>query len=314
MKELQFLEIINNELSDSAFIGDDCAHLKDLGIVVTQDTLVEDIHFSLNYSTPFQLGYKSVMVNLSDIFASGAVPKYITISLSLPKGIKDDFVKDFYTAVNDLSNEYEFEVIGGDLTGSEKIMISICAIGTTKDCKISSRSHAKVGDYVVITGLHGSSAAGLAQLQKKNKTSIELINAHLTPIPQSNFSYEISTKTKRDYAMMDTSDGLVDALYKIAKSSDKLISVDFDKIPYDKEIKSVAKDLNVNFQDWVLYGGEDYQLIACLDEENLKNIKTDYKIIGKVKEKKDSYFVEINFDDKIEKITDLEKTFNHFKD
>lgn len=322
MKELEFLEIIKQTLTEKSYIGDDCAFLEDLNIVVTQDSFVEGIHFLCNMSTPYQIGYKSVMINLSDVFASGAVPKYLTISLSLPRNIESDFVKEFYLACNDLSNKFGFEVIGGDITGSDKIFISICAIGLTQGRKISSRGHAKVGDYVVTTGVHGSSAAGLWVLQNPARHSeldsephclTNLVNSHLMPVAQKKISEQISTKVNRAYAMMDTSDGLVDALFKISQASNVSISVDFDKIPYDKSIEDIAKIAGVDYKDWVLYGGEDYQLVACIDEENLKNL-SGCTIIGKVKEKSNQHFVEINLGDKIEEINDLEKTYNHFEE
>lgn len=313
MKELEFLEIIKNTLSKSSYLGDDCAYLKDLGFVITQDSMVEDIHFLKRFSTPYQLGYKAIMINLSDIFAAGAIPKYVTISLSLPKETNNEFVKEFYQACEDLSNEFGFEVIGGDITGAEKIFISICAIGITKGRKISSRSKAKIGDYVIVTGVHGSSAAGLWLLENNLETYPDLIKSHLMPVAQKNLSEEISTKIKVDYAMMDTSDGLLDALFKLAQSSNVLISAEFDKIPYDKSIEDVAKVANVDFKDWVLYGGEDFQIVACVDKETLVKLNTDYKIIGQVSEKKQDHFVEINFGDNIQKISNLEKTFNHFK-
>ena len=95
MKEKEFISIIKNTLK-SEYIGDDCAYLKDLGIVVTQDSLVEYVHFLRKKITPFQLGYKSVMVNISDIAASGAEPKYLTVSLSLPQDIDNKFIEEFY--------------------------------------------------------------------------------------------------------------------------------------------------------------------------------------------------------------------------
>ena len=95
MKEKDFINIIKNTLN-SKYIGDDCANLTDLGIVVTQDSLVEDVHFSLKYFTPYQLGFKSVIVNVSDVVASGAEPKYLTISLSLPNNIEEKFVEEFH--------------------------------------------------------------------------------------------------------------------------------------------------------------------------------------------------------------------------
>lgn len=313
MKELEFLEIIKKSLSKNAHIGDDCAHLKDLGIVITQDSLVENIHFSLSFSTPYELAYKAIIVNLSDILAAGASLKYLTISLSIPKNLDNDFVSEFYKACNDLSNEFDFEIIGGDITGSSKLFISICAIGLTAERKISSRKNAQIGDYVITTGNHGSSAAGLYLLQNEIKKFPALIKKHLMPILSINFAEEISSKVDRDYAMMDTSDGLVDALFKIAQASEVLISVDFDKIPYDKEIKEVAQQADLNFKDWIFYGGEDYQLIACINEENLKKINAPYTIIGQVKEKAEGHFVEIVTDNQTEKISDLERTYNHFK-
>lgn len=338
MKELEFLEIIKKMLPGNPYIGDDCALLKDLGIVVTQDSMVENIHFSLKFSTPYQLAYKAIIINLSDIFASGAIVKYVTVSLSLPKNITGNFISEFYKACNDLSKKFNFEIIGGDITGSEKIFISVCAIGITKGRRISSRKNAQVGDCVITTGVHGSSAAGLYLLREEGRENRELeiepvsqsemanpptlqpsnpplhslIEKHLMPTLSTAFSNEISAKTDRDYAMMDTSDGLIDALFKIAQASDILISVDFNKVPYDKEIEEIADAADIDFKDWIFYGGEDYQLIACVNKENLDKIEFPYTLIGCVKEKEENHFVEVVFDDSIQKITDLEKTFNHF--
>ncbi len=323
MKELEFLEIIKNTLSKKDHIGDDCAYLNDLGIVITQDSLVENIHFSRKFSSPYQLGYKSLAVNLSDIFAAGAVPAYATISLSLPQNTDKDFIKHFYKACDDLSKKYDFEIIGGDLTGSDKIYISVCMIGAVNSNKISSRKNAKPGDYVVTTGNHGSSAAGLWILKNyaNNKDILErlfqtsnFISKHLNPVPQRKFSQELANKINREYAMMDTSDGLIDAAYKIAQASNVVITLDFDKIPYDNELKEISRIANVDYKDWVLYGGEDYQLVACVDQKTLKNIDSDYKIIGQVKDKREDYFVQINFEDSTKEVYNLNKTYNHFGD
>lgn len=322
MKELEFIEIIKHTLAKSTYIGDDCAYLKDIGVVITQDSLVEDIHFSLKYTNSYNLGYKAIVVNLSDIFASGAIPKYVTIALSLPQNTETTFIKDFYTAVNNLSVEYGFEVIGGDITGGEKVFISICAIGLTNDRKISSRSNAQIGDIVITTGSHGSSAAGLWMLQNQKSHSkvisdtlnlSDFTNAHLKPTPKKQFSEALSTRINREYAMMDTSDGLVDALFKIAQASNVSISVDFNKIPYDENIKEIAKLSDKDYKDWVLFGGEDYQMVACINEKDLSKIESiNYKIIGKVEEKNDSHFVEIKNGDSSILIKNLEQTFNHF--
>ncbi len=271
MREKEFLSVIKTVLG-SEYIGDDCACLPDLGIVVTHDSLVEGVHFSLDYVTPFQLGYKSVMVNLSDVASSGAEPKYITVSISLPSYIEKDFVKDFYEGVKEACGDVQ--VIGGDITGGDKIFISICAIGKTFGRKISSRKNAKVGYKVVLSGVHGSSGAGLKLLAEGKKQVSKLINAHLMPKAQIEFGREIATNVWQDYAMMDTSDGLMDALSTIANDSGVLLEVDFGKIPYDKEIETFE-----NWQDLVLYGGEDYGIVAVIPQD----CETSGVVVGQIK-------------------------------
>lgn len=251
MKEKELIQIIKSTLN-SEYIGDDCAYLKDLGIVVTQDSLVEDIHFSLDYTTPYQLGWKSAAVNISDICASGAKPKYLTISLSLPNYLDENFVKEFYQGAKSVSDD--IEIVGGDITGSDKVYISACAIGLTKGRKISSRANAKAGYKIIVSGEHGNSANGLKLLKQGLNQPEKFIKAHLMPVPQTEFSKKIASIADFDYAMMDTSDGLADALIQIADASNVQIKIDTSKIPYDKNV----------LIDEVLYGGEDYQLVAAV--------------------------------------------------
>lgn len=308
MKEKEFINIIKNTLN-SKYIGDDCAYLKDLGIVITQDSLVENIHFKMAYTNAYKLGYKAVMVNISDVCASGAEPKYLTISLSLPNNINNAFVKDFYLGAKEAAKNVE--IVGGDITGSEKIFISVTAVGTDKNRKISSRANAKQGYKIIVSGTHGSSAAGLRLLMKGKNSPENLIEKHLMPKAQTEFSKNISEYINEDYAMMDTSDGLMDALSQIAQASDVVMSVDFDKIPYDKEIK-VFDD----YRDLILYGGEDYQLIAAVPENMIKN-KDFYTIIGEVRKAKNSCGVEIIYPDKKEfyTLSDVEnKLYKHFEE
>ncbi len=286
MKEKELIQIIKSTLN-SNYIGDDCAYLKDLGIVVTQDSLVEDVHFKMDYMTPYQLGYKSVMVNISDICASGAEPKYITISLSLPKHVDEDFVKNFYEGAKDACGEVK--IVGGDLTGSDKIFVSVTAIGSTKSRKISSRSNAKKGYKVIVSGEHGNSAKGLQLLLSGKTEPAKFINAHLMPIAQREFSEKIASNADYDYAMMDTSDGLGDALMQIAKASGVTISIDTSKIPHDSSVD----------MERVLYGGEDYQLVAVVPDSG------DFTCIGEVTSGKTGIIIDgifySNIDDKLYK-------------
>ena len=261
MKEQDFINIIKNQTGDE-YIGDDCAYLKDLGIVVTQDSLVEDVHFKLTWCTPYQLGYKAVTVNISDVLASGAEPKYITIALSLPASIDENFVEEFYKGAK--SALRDAKIIGGDITGSDKVFISITAIGTTKGRKISSRKNAKIGDVVITKGEFGKSALGLKELKNGGK-NLELIRAHLEPQLEERFAKEIATQIDCEYAMMDTSDGLADALFQIAQSS---------KVSIDSKIVEG------------IFGAEDYKLVATVPRKFLKRL-TEYEIIGEVIERQD---------------------------
>lgn len=306
MNEINLIKKIKNTLK-SQYIGDDCAYLKDLGIVISQDSLVEDIHFNKHMMSPYQIGYKSVMVNLSDIAASGAKPAYLTVALSLPKEIKDDAVIDFYEGAKYALENLDVEIVGGDITGSDKLYISISIIGKTLNRKISSRSHAKIGHKIITSGVHGSSAAGLRILQNDLEPDKDLIKTHLMPVAQIDFAKQISEQIQEDYAMMDTSDGLFDALFKIGSASKCTMSVDFERILYDPKIKEYFSD----YKDLILFGGEDYQIVATVPVELLPSLK-DYIIIGEVLPKEDCV-IKLNTDNKVEKFNDLSnKCFNHF--
>lgn len=302
MKEKEFITIIKNTLN-SPYIGDDCAYLKDLGIVVTQDSLVEDIHFSTKFISAFDLGFKAVMVNVSDVVASGAEPKYLTVSLSLPSNVKEDFVEDFYNGCKKACGN-DVQIVGGDITGSEKIYISISAIGKTLGRNISSRKNAKIGQKVIVSGIHGSSSAGLKLLLEGKNSPEKFIKSHINPVAQVEFGKNISTTVKEPYAMMDTSDGLMDGLSTIANESGVLLDIDFDKIPYDKDIEQFE-----NWQDLLLFGGEDYQILATVPQ----NFQGGFEI-GVVKE---GLGVNLKLRDKITHYSKQdveEKVFNHFKD
>lgn len=302
MKEKEFITIIKNTLN-SPYIGDDCAYLKDLGIVVTQDSLVEDIHFSTKFISAFDLGFKAVMVNVSDVAASGAEPKYLTVSLSLPSNVKEDFVEEFYNGCKKACGN-DVQIVGGDITGSEKIYISISAIGKTLGRNISSRKNAKIAQKVIVSGIHGSSSAGLKLLLEGKNSPEKFIKSHINPVAQVEFGKNISTTVKEPYAMMDTSDGLMDGLSTIANESGVLLDIDFDKIPHEKDIEQFE-----NWQDLVLFGGEDYQILATVPQ----NFQGGFEI-GVVKE---GLGVNLKLRDKImhySKQDVEEKVFNHFKD
>lgn len=294
MKEQDLLKIIKSQIGGE-YIGDDCAYLKDFNIVITQDSLVEGVHFKRDWYSPNELGYKSVAVNISDVLASGAKPVYVTIALSLPKDINENFVKEFYIGAKEAL--CGAKIVGGDITGSDKLYISITALGDTKRRFISSRSGAKSGYVVITSGLYGGSSAGLRALINSEQND-ELINSHKKPILNEEFSRLISVNINEAYAMMDTSDGLADALFKIAQASNVSIDIDYEKIP-----KSVQDSNDV------LFGGEDYNLIAAVPNHILSKLNK-YTIIGHVKDYSGYFF---NVNGKEYKSYDDIKVYNHFE-
>ena len=316
MKESEVINIIQNTLSDNSYIGDDCAELKPFNLFITQDSLVENVHFDTETTTPYQLGIKAVAVNISDLLTRLCTPLFISIGLSLPKDTTSDFITELYRGINSACIKYGVKVTGGDITGSEKVIISITAIGKRDYKHNTSRAFAKEGDYVVTTGFYGTSSAGLYALQNKIYAPEKLTDACLTPQARFEEAEIIKNFTDYDMASADTSDGLADTLYKIADASGVSITVDYTNIPILPEVKNFAKQNKLDEKQFVLWGGEDFELIFCISEETFKKLdKTKFKFIGLIENKTDNPHVKICYDKKVDiinKNTVEKKTFNHF--
>lgn len=284
MKELEYLEIINKTISDSSLLGDDCAFLKNYDLCITQDTLVEGAHFLLETTDPSTLAQKAVNVNFSDLAAAGAEPLYITISLSLPQNTEKKFVEDFYKGVEKAVSKCGAKVAGGDLTRADKVYISICAIGKKYNSVQVSRTNAKPGDIIALTGMHGSSAGGLKLLLQGRKEPEMLINKHLLPsarIEQSRIIMQAAFDSNvKQIAMMDSSDGLGDAFYKLSTGCGYLFDIDFSSIPVDEQLKTAFPD---EWKDLLMWGGEDFELVFCIDKTAFEKLdKTKFHKIGTV--------------------------------
>ena len=309
MKELEYLEIINKTLSDSSLLGDDCAYLKEFDICVTQDTLVQDVHFLLDTTDAKTLAQKAVNVNLSDLAAAGAKPLYITISLSLPENIDKNFVEDFYKGIELAISKYNVKTAGGDLTGADKVFISICAIGKKYNTVNVCRNCAKPDDIIVVTGAHGSSAGGLKLLLSGKKEPRKLINKHLLPVAQiekggiiMQTAFESGVE---NIAMMDSSDGLADAVYKLSTGCGYLFDIDYDSIPVDKELKNAFPD---EWKNLAMWGGEDFELVCCVDKKIYERLdKTKFFKIGKVCDKKITKEIAVKLKREFE-----DNSFKHF--
>ncbi len=328
MKEKAFIELIKQQLGESSkYIGDDTAYIAEKELVLTVDTLVEDVHFRLSTINPYQLGYKAIAVNLSDIAASGGVAEYLLISLSLPSHIEGDFVKEFYKGVSDICKKYAVKVVGGDITGAEKVYVSVTAIGNLKGFISATRKNAKNGDVVITTGNSGLSRAGLYALEHsealKNtdkKVKEKLVHSHLMPEPKLKEGRVIIESAKSKMAMMDTSDGLADALYQMASMSGVSFEIDLDSVFIDKDLQLIAQIAKVDPFKWVFFGGEDYQLVATVTPEHWKILKEKnigLLKIGEVIPKKEKSLVYVKSQEHKDFLIDEKamemNVFNHFE-
>jgi thiamine-monophosphate kinase len=239
--------------------------------ILTTDMLVEGVHFSREYFSPQDLGWRSVAANLSDIAATGGVPLWILVSVGVPEQDETtlSFLEDMYQGIDECCRRYRCSVIGGDTVRAKETTISITAIGQLPANSQPGRRHfAKPGDLIAISGHHGLSRAGMEALQRKFHNYTPAKQAHLRPVPQLNLGQQIAKVLPR-FTMMDSSDGLADAVLRIAEASTVDIVLDRKRIEIHPEIQEIAEMAEADPMDWVLYGGEDFQLVVTLPAETL---------------------------------------------
>ncbi|MDP3012602.1 MAG: thiamine-phosphate kinase, partial [Candidatus Subteraquimicrobiales bacterium] len=256
-------------------IGDDAAIVKTSEgqlAVLTTDILVEDVHFRLDLTSPYQLGYKSFVVNISDIAAMAALPRFALVSMALNPNTKSEFVQNLYKGMLKAANTYGVSIVGGDTTSSEKLIISVTIIGEVESNLFRLRSEAKVGDRILVTGELGASSMGLRLLSNKTKKSWDkLVNAHLSPVPRV---YEARTASQLGaHAMEDISDGLIGEIKHICEKSNVGAKIYLNQLPITPEVFEAAAKLKVNAYDFALYGGEDYEIVFTAPPEKTEKIK-----------------------------------------
>jgi thiamine-monophosphate kinase len=247
----------------SNLLGDDGAVLAPIAShpIVTTDVLVDGVHFSDRTTPAHSVGWRSVAANLSDLAAMGASPIGITVGLALPPTTPTQWVEELYQGMKDCLDRYGGSIIGGDLVRSPRRMVSITALGQT--AKPMLRSTAQAGDFLVVTGFHGASKAGLEHLLQPGKTPIlanpiPLIQAHQYPIPRVDALAYLPDRL----AGMDSSDGLADAVIQIARASQ--LGARLWGLPMHPELSHY--DAAIAW-DWTLYGGEDFELVLAMSPQ-----------------------------------------------
>ena len=251
-------------------IGDDAAVIKSSNnkLVATVDMAVEDIHFSKKWSTPFQIGAKLTTANLADIFAMGAVPKYLLVAAGINELNNSETVTELAKGIRSVADRFEVTVIGGDLSKSEKMTLSITALGELSAQPIL-RSGARVGDLIYLSSLTGLSAAGLAILNRELDRPRYVVEAHLNPkLVAPDKLIKVAT------SMCDVSDGLATDASHLSYASNVNFNLSKDLISQAadfKDLAELAKELNEDVFDWILTGGEDHFFLATVDKENESN-------------------------------------------
>jgi thiamine-monophosphate kinase len=248
-----------------AGIGDDAA-VVGAGrkkMLITSDMMNEGIHFDLSYTTFYQLGYKFLAVNVSDVFAMGGEPEYFIVNLGLPETIVSENIDELYSGIIQCAGKYGVAVVGGDTCASRSGLV-LSGTLTGKGGEVIQRSGARVGDGIFVNRPLGDSALGLRLLRKRRRkvrrfhpanAGMKLMKRHLMPEPAP------LENTARVTAMIDVSDGLLRDLSHVCDESSVGAVLYKDKIPLSRETIGTAKKLNVDPFDFALTGGEDYALL-----------------------------------------------------
>ena len=289
-----------NQKSSVLGIGDDAAIL-DLSqgkTVVSTDLLIEGVHFDLSYMPLKHLGYKAVMVNLSDIYAMNAQPTQITISLAVSNRFTLEALEELYAGILLGCKNHKVDLVGGDTTSSTSgLTLSVTAIGYAKQEKITRRSGAKENDLLVVSGDLGGAYSGLQILEREK--AVFKVNPNNQP-DLSSYAYSIERQLKPEArkdviellkelditpsSMIDISDGLSSEILHICKNSNVGCNIYEEKIPVSEELKAACEEFKLHPTTIAMSGGEDYELLFTINQKDYDKIKesNDLTVIGHI--------------------------------
>ncbi len=265
-------------------IGDDAAVFKTSGSklnVITVDAMTEGIHFDLRYTGFRDLGWKAVAVNLSDLAAMGAEPKWLLVHLTIPERIKAEDISELYRGISACSNKFSIRVIGGNISRAKReFVVCITALGQVHKNRLLKRSSARSGDVLAVTGDLGASHAGLRSLQWKRRfpAADYIRQKHIAPVPRVDWIRQLLDAKVKIHACIDISDGLSSDLKHLCEASKAGAEVELDRIPVHPQTRKTAEKLHEDIRDYVLNGGEEYELLMALAPAEFLKAK---KVLGK---------------------------------
>lgn len=260
-------------------IGDDSAVVSALGgkAVACVDVLSQDVHFRLDWSSANDIGHKAAAANLADIYAMGATPTALLVGLALPTTTEVNWVLELADGLAQECAQLNTQVVGGDIVKSEKITISVTALGELNNQSPILRSGAKPGNAIALAGKLGYSAAGYLMLSRGFRSPKALVSAHRAPQPP----YELASKATQATAMIDVSDGLISDVGHLANASKVQMHIETNLFEVPEELAATASAFNVKVLDWILNGGEDHAFVATFP--TALDVPTGWKLIGEVK-------------------------------
>ena len=274
-------------------VGDDAAVIDHFGrqTVVSTDLLVEGIHFDLSYTPLKHLGYKAVVVNLSDIYAMNAIPSQIVISIAFSNRFSLEALDEFYAGVYAACEFYNVDLVGGDTSSSQKgFIISVTAIGEVAPDSFVKRSGANVHDLICVSGELGGAFLGLTLMEREKKIFEEtgaqpdlegqtnIIGRLLKPEARKDIIEFFSASEIIPTSMIDVSDGISSDIMHICKQSDTGCVIYEDKLPFNEEAKAFAYKLQLDPTACALSGGEDYELLFTVSQDDYEKIKSNPSI------------------------------------
>jgi len=291
--EFGFIDLINRGLiHDSAKvikgIGDDAAVLAPSGtnrLLLTTDMMVEEVHFSFRYATYRQVGHKALAVNLSDIAAMGGRPTHGVVSLAIPSGTEVENLQELYRGMAGLAARYGVNIVGGDTVKSaNQLVINLALLGEVEQERVIFRSGAQVGDYIMVTGTLGDSAAGLhlcqhPEIPLRPEMAEVLRKRHLEPQARLDAA-GLLAETGLVTAMNDISDGLAGEIREICQASGVGCSLEGKDIPLSEETRALGRITGYDPLQWALYGGEDFQLVFTVKPEGPEVIQKIFATAG----------------------------------
>ncbi|WP_053217649.1 thiamine-phosphate kinase [Virgibacillus senegalensis] len=257
-------------------IGDDTAVFRQpyQDIVTAVDTFVEGVHFTRETMDPYHIGYRVLAANLSDIAAMGGTPAFYMISIVIPKEWTEKALKEIYKGMDDLASEYHMDLIGGDTVSGKQLSVSVTIIGHVEQNKVRYRSSARENDIVFATGTLGDAAAGLYLLTNQD-TSLSQANSdyfikrHRMPSPRVAFSQALQSAQR--IALNDISDGIANEAAEIAEASNVSIHLYDEQLPVHQALQTFTSEQQ---RKWKLFGGEDFELIGTVPEQDWPIVTT----------------------------------------